>query len=71
MNKRAYKFEIRSTKSETSTKVQNPNDQNKNFKLVILSPSPVILSKAKDLVLWLRVNSAKDLGLWLRGNSMT
>jgi len=25
-----FKFEIRSTKSETSTKVQNPNDQNKN-----------------------------------------
>jgi len=24
------KFEIRSTKSETSTKVQNPNEQNKN-----------------------------------------
>jgi hypothetical protein len=27
----AHKSEIRSTKSETSTKVQNPNDQNKDF----------------------------------------
>ena len=31
LNKRTYKFEIRSTKSGTSTKVQNPNDQNNNF----------------------------------------
>jgi hypothetical protein len=30
---------------------------------VILSPSPVILSEAKDLALPLRVNSAKNLAL--------
>ena len=29
-------------------------------KPVILSPSPVILSEAKNLRSWLRVNSAKD-----------
>jgi hypothetical protein len=35
---------------------------------VTLSPSPVILSGAKDLVFLLRVNSAKGLGFQLRVN---
>jgi hypothetical protein len=35
---------------------------------VILSPSPVILSEAKDLALLLRINFAKNLALRLRVN---
>ena len=34
--------------------------------LVILSPSPVILSKAKDLQLPVKINSAKDLRISFR-----
>jgi len=36
---------------------------------VILSPSPVFLSEAKNLRSWLRVNTAKDLRISLRVNS--
>jgi hypothetical protein len=36
---------------------------------VILSPSPVILSEAKNPGSWLRVDSAKDLRISLRVNS--
>ena len=35
----------------------------------MLSPSPVILSEAKNLRSSLRVNSAKNLRSWLRVNS--
>jgi len=35
-------------------------------KVVILSPPPVILSEAKDLNLWVRMNSTRGLGIWLR-----
>ena len=31
---------------------------------VILSPSPVILSEAKNLVPWLRASSTKGLAFW-------
>jgi|GEM_PF-3462505 len=37
---------------------------------VILNPSPVILSEAKNLIAWLRTGFAKGLGFPLRVNSV-
>ncbi|MCJ7483954.1 MAG: hypothetical protein MUO31_13425 [Thermodesulfovibrionales bacterium] len=39
-------------------------------KFVILNPSHVILSAAKNLVVNLRTGSAKNLAVWLRINSV-